>query len=441
MASQARRPDLKRKELITLSREESDRLPIVRKVIKGEISQVEAADVLNISDRHVRTLVGKVKREGAKGLAHGNRGRESPRKMAEAEEKRIAGIVQSKYWDFGPTFAAEKLGEREGIKISDEKLRQIMIREGIWRARRRRGEIHSWRERKPFYGEMVQMDGSHHAWLEDRGPKLVLMGYIDDATSTSYGLFYDSEGLQPAMESLEAYIRRYGLPRALYLDKLSTYKAIRKATMEEMLRGEEAQTQFERAAKELGINIIHADSPQAKGRIERAFATLQDRLVKELRLAGVRTKEEANRFLEGYWPIHNSRFARPAQKPDDLHRPLPKSLDVKDIFCLKGSRTINDGYMVRWKGHLLVISNPSIAMKRRQTQVLERFDGSLLIRFNGRNLEYREIHEIKPGPRPPVEAKKPLAKPAKNHKPAANHPWRKWEPALHHNSYLVRIRP
>ncbi|MGZ5424318.1 MAG: ISNCY family transposase, partial [Candidatus Aminicenantales bacterium] len=266
---------MKREELITLSRIEHDRYLIIRKVMKQEMSRVEAADLLNISDRYVRTLIGKVREKGAKGLAHGNRGRASPRKMAEAEEKRIAGIIQEKYWDFGPTFAAEKLWERERIRISDEKLRQIMIKEGIWRARRRRGEIHQWRERKHFTGQLVQMDGSHHAWLEERGPKLVLMGYIDDATNTSFGRFYDSEGLQPAMESLEAYVRRYGVPRALYLDKLSTYKAVRQPTLEEMLRGEEAQTQFERAAGEIGIDVIHADSPQAKGRIEREFGTLQ----------------------------------------------------------------------------------------------------------------------------------------------------------------------
>ncbi len=430
---------MKREELITLSRIEHDRYLIIRKVMKREISQVEAADLLNISDRYVRTLIGKVREKGAKGLAHGNRGRASPRKMAESEEKRIAGIIQEKYWDFGPTFAAEKLWEKERIRISDEKLRQIMIKEGIWRARRRRGEIHQWRERKHFSGELVQMDGSHHAWLEERGPKLVLMGYIDDATNTSYGRFYDSEGLQPAMESLEAYIQRYGIPRALYLDKLSTYKAIRQPSLEEMLRGEEAQTQFERAAKEIGINVIHADSPQAKGRIEREFGTLQDRLVKELRLAGVCTRDEANRFLESYWPIHNQRFARPAMRPDDLHRPLPKGLDLRDVFCIKGSRTINDGFMVRWKGRLLVIAKPSIAMKRRQTQVLERFDGTLIIRFNGRALDYREVKDIPLGPRPATEPEKKLEKPKKPNIPAPNHPWRKWEPQLHHNSYLERI--
>jgi len=428
-----------RKDLITLSQEEHDRLLIIRKVMKREISQVEAADLLNISDRQVRTLIGKVRERGAKGLAHGNRGRESAKKMAGAEEERIAGIIRDKYWDFGPTFAAEKLWERQGVKVSDEKLRQIMIDAGIWRVRHRKGDVHQWRERRHFSGELVQMDGSHHDWLERRGPKLVLMGYIDDATNNSFGRFYDYEGVEPAMDSLEGYIRLYGVPRALYLDKLSTYKASRPANLEELLRGEEAQTQFERAGKELGINIIHADSPQAKGRIEREFGTLQDRLVKELRLAGVCSKDEANRFLVSYWPEHNRRFSRPALRPDDLHRPLPKGLNVRDILCLKGSRTINNGYMVRWKGRLLVISNPSIAMRRRQTQVLEHFDGRLVIRFNGRNLDYREVQDIKPGPRLATEEKKAPERRKGQYIPPPNHPWRRWEPQLHHNSYLEKI--
>jgi transposase len=430
---------LRRKDLFTLSQEEHDRLLIIRKVIKREMSQVEAADLLNISDRWVRTLMGKFRERGAKGLGHGNRGRRSARKMAESEGERIAGIVRDKYWDFGPTFAAEKLWERDRIKVSKEKLRQVMIEAGIWRVCHRKGEIHQWRARKHFAGEMVQMDGSHHDWLEGRGPKLVLMGYIDDATNTAFGLFYDYEGIEPAMDSLEAYIRLYGVPRAIYLDKLSTYKATRPANLEELLRGEEAQTQFERAGKELGITIIHADSPQAKGRIERGFGTLQDRLVKELRLAGVCTKDEANYFLGSYWPIHNRRFSVPAKRPDDLHRRLPKGLDLRDIFCLKGSRTINDGYLVRWKGRLLVIANPSIAMKRRQTQVLEHFDGSLVIRFNGRNLDYREVKEIKPEPRPAPEEKKVPGKSKGHYIPAPNHPWRRWEPQLHHNSSLERV--
>jgi transposase len=428
-----------REDLITLSQQEHDRLLIIRKVMKGEMRQVEAADLLNISDRQVRNLIGKVREKGSKGMAHGNRGQESPKRMAKDQEQRIVGIIKEKYWDFGPTFAAEKLWEIEGIEVSKEKLRQVMIGAGIWRVRHRKRDIHQWRERKHFLGEMVQMDGSHHDWMEGRGPKLVLMGYIDDATNRVFGRFYDHEGVWPAMDSLERYIRLYGVPRRLYLDKHSTYKTTRPADLDELLRGEEAQTQFERAAKEAGADILHANSPQAKGRIEREFGTLQDRLVKELRLAGIRTMEEANLFLDDYWPEHNRRFSRPALRTGDLHRPLSKALNLRDIFCLKGSRTINNGYLVRWKGKLLVISNPSIAMRRRQTQVLEHSDGSLVIRFNGRNLDYREVKDTKPGPPPAPEEKKAPEKRKGQYIPPHNHPWRKWEPHLHHNCYLERI--
>ena len=428
-----------REDLITLSQAEHDRLLIVRKVMKREMSQVEAADLLNISDRQIRNLIRKVKAKGSKGIAHGNREKESPRKMAEDQEERIAGIMRSRYWDFRPTFAAEKLWEIEGIKVSKEKLRQIMMAAGLWRVRHRKRDIHQWRERKHFLGELVQMDGSHHDWLEGRGPKLVLMGYIDDATNRVFGRFYDYEGVRPAMDSLERYIRLYGVPRYLYLDKHSTYKTTRSADLDELLRGEEAQTQFERAAKEAGADILHANSPQAKGRIEREFGTLQDRLVKELRLAGIRTMEEANRFLDDYWPEHNRRFSRPALRTGDLHRPLPKTLNPRDIFCLKGSRTINNGYLVRWKGRLLLIENASIAMRRRQTLVLEHFDGRLVIRFNGRDLIYREVRDAKPQPHPSQEEKKAQEKKNGKYIPPPNHPWRNWEPHLHHNCYLERI--
>ena len=342
-----------RKDLITLSQEEHDRLQIIRKVMKREISQVEAADLLNISDRQVRTLVGKVREKGAKGMAHGNRGQESPRKMARAEEGRIAGIIKDKYWDFGPTFAAEKLWEKDKIKVSKEKLRQVMIDAEIWRVRHRKGNVHQWRERKHFSGELVQMDGSHHDWLEGRGPKLVLMGYIDDARNEVFGRFYDYEGIWPAMDSLEGYIRLYGIPRALYLDKLSTYKTTRPADLDELLRGEEAQTQFERAGKELGINIIHAESPQAKGRIERLWGTLQDRLTKEMRLAGITSLEEANAFLPGFTLRYNARFARAPQDPNSAWMTLPADLDANYYFAVRESRKVRADHCISFSGRIL----------------------------------------------------------------------------------------
>jgi hypothetical protein len=295
-----------REELITLTKKEHDRLAIIRRLMKRELKQKVAGELLGLTTRQVRNLVRKVERDGARGLAHGNRGRTSPKRMPQPLVDRIVTLIKERYRGFKPKFAAEKLWTREKIRASDEKMRQIMIQAGLWRVHRHRSEVHPWREPKAHCGEMVQMDGSHHAWLENRGPKLVLMDMVDDARNRFYGRFYAYEGVFPAMDVLRGYIRRYGLPRSLYVDKHSTYKTVRHPSEDEMLRGEEASTQFERAAQELGIKIIHAHSPQAKGRIERAFSTLQDRLVKEIRLASISTLEEANRFLEEYLPRFNA---------------------------------------------------------------------------------------------------------------------------------------
>ncbi len=409
-----------REELITLTKMEHERLAVIRQVMRRELKQKAAAELLGLSTRQVRNLVRKVERDGAKGLAHGNRGKPSPKRMAQALIDRIIALVKERYRDFKPKFAAEKIWKRDRIKVSDEKMRQIMIGAGLWRVRRHKTEIHPWREPKAYCGEMVQMDGSHHAWLETRGPKLVLMGMVDDARNRFYGRFYGYEGVFPAMNVLEGYIRRYGLPQSLYVDKHSTYKTVRHPSEDELLRGEEASTQFERATEELGIKIIHAHSPQAKGRIERAFATLQDRLVKELRLASVSTLGDANRFLESYLPRYNAQFEREPREPKDLHRLLPKTIKLGEIFCLKTVRTILDGYIIRWKGKRFVIEEPTRRMLGRPTTVMLHFDGRMVIRYEGRDLGYREIPE-RPKRIPAVPVVRP--KPPK-YIPPPTHPWK-----------------
>ncbi len=349
--------------------------------------------------------------------------------MPKEREEEIARIIREKYIGFRPTFALEKLEECEGVRISYEKLRQVMIAKGLWRARRRKErKVYQWRERKAYLGEMVQMDGSHHNWLEERGPRLVLMGYIDDATNRFFGRFYDYEGIYPAMDSFERYIRLYGLPMSLYLDKHSTYKTTRQPATDELLRGERARTQFERAVKELGIRVIHAHSPQAKGRIERAFGTLQDRLVKEMRLAGVRSREEANVFLASYLPRLNERFTRDAKKRGDLHQPLPEEINLREILCIKGNRTINDGYIIRWRRRVLLLDNPSIAMRRRKVEVREHFDGQVTIKFKDRYLDFHEVFEAKPMriekvKKPEMEKKRKKGK----YRPSMEHPWKKYD--------------
>ncbi len=426
-------------DFITLSQREIERLRIIHKVMDRQMRQVKASELLGITDRQLRNIIGKIREKGDEAIAHGNRAQVAPNKMRAELEGRIARIVKRRYPDFGPTLASEKLEERHGIKVSREKLRQIMIDLGLWKARKRKkGEVHQWRERKAYYGEMVQMDGSHHDWLEGRGSKLVFMGYIDDATNWVFGLFYDYEGIYPAMDSLERYIRTYGLPHSLYLDKDSTYKTTRQPSTDELLKGQRAPTQFERACQELRIEVIHAHSPQAKGRIERTFGTLQDRLIKEMRLEGVSSREEANRFLKEYLPIYNKRFSRIAREEDDLHRSLAKHVNLREIFCIKAKRTINNGYIVKWRGRQFIIESPSIAMRRRKVDVIEYFDGQIGIRFNGRYLEFREINEQTPAKA--AKVKKPVVEPKKKGKyiPAADHPWRRHSPSLHHNCYLEK---
>ena len=411
-------------DIITMSRREWGRYQLIERSLKKEITQARAAELLELSERHVRRLVNRVRLKGIRGLIHGNRGRPSPRKMSLEMVERIASLIAERYPDFGPLHAAEKLWERHKVRVSREKVRRIMMAKGLWRRRRRRKEDHVWRERKHHVGEMVQMDGSHHSWLEKRGPRLVLMGYVDDASNRVFGRFYDYEGIYPAMDSLRRYIERYGLPQSIYLDKHSTYRTSRQPDTEELLRDEQAQTQFERALNEVGIKAIHANSPQAKGRIERTFGTFQDRLVKEMRLEGVSTCEEANRFLDVYLPKHNRRFMKEPLRPQDLHRPVPKSLNLDDIFCLQGIRTVNNGYIIKWTSRTFVLTRPSLTLRRQKVVVREWFDGRLSIRFRGKELEYKEVDMVRPKPAVRVFAIKVRRKPPK-YIPPPTHPWKR----------------
>lgn len=427
-----------RKDILRMSRREIDRLMILEGVIRGEVTQVIAGEVLGLSERQVRRLVARIKEEGPEGLIHRGRGRRSVRKMPDEIASEIQRVVEERYPDFGPTLAAEKLMEREGIGVSREKLRQLMLEAGLWKRVRRRKEQHPWRERKDHYGQMVQLDGSDHDWLEGRGPEMVLMGYIDDASSHVFGRFYDYEGVYPAMDSLERYIRRYGRPVSLYMDKHSTYKTSRQPSLDELLKGQSAATQVERACQELGIEVIHAGSPQAKGRIERSFGTHQDRLIKEMRLEGISTLEQANEFLDSYLPRHNQKFARQPLKSKDLHRRLPPGLRYRDVFCLKEKRTISNGYTIKWKNRELLIDRPTAAMRRRKVEVREQFDGQIEIIFNGRRLKHQDITEKTKSEKPQQQIAQKTVKKGK-YIPPPNHPWRRSCPELHYASFLQKI--
>jgi hypothetical protein len=266
---------------------------------------------------------------------------------------------------------------------------------------------------------MVQMDGSHHAWLEDRGPALVLMGYIDDATNNVYGRFYDYEGTLPALASFKGYVRKYGLPVSVYLDRHTTYKSTRKLTIEDDLAGlSQPLSQFERALEELGVRVIHAHSPQAKGRIERLFGTLQDRLVKEMRLRGISSRDEANAFLREYLPAFNRRFRVSPANKTDLHVRLEPHFNLDRSLCLKTNRTVKNDYTIAYDSKLYQIVDKALS---RKVVVEERIDGSLHINCNGASLKYRTIDE-RPSKVDSPQRPQIITKPTP---PSRNHPWRK----------------
>jgi hypothetical protein len=405
-----------REDKVSMSVKELRRLHVIHQVIEKKLTQVRASGLLGLTDRQVRRIVRRVRREGDRGLVHRSRGKASNRAIDGTIKARVLRLYGRTYADFGPTLAVEKLSERDGIHLSDETLRLWLLEAGITHFQRRRRPHRSWRERKRQCGAMVQMDGSHHDWLEGRGPACVLMGYIDDATGRVFARFYEYEGTIPAMDSFKRYVRRYGIPMSVYLDKHTTYKSPAEPTIAEQLEGREPQSQFERALSDLGVGVIHADSPQAKGRIERLFKTFQDRLIKEMRLARMDTMEAANRFLAQYLPIYNRRFAVRAAEAADLHRPIPKGVELDGILCLKTERVLRNDFTVAHHGGLYQIQDNVRAVR---VMVEERLDGTMRITHQGKRLRY---HEIASRPRRiPEAAQTPKTTPRT--KPVPDHPW------------------
>lgn len=400
-----------------LSQEELRRLHVIQRVNEKRIKQREAARILGLSTRQVRRVIKRVRKEGDRGIVHKSRGKPSNRRMPAEIRNRVIELYRSEYADFGPTLAAEKLLERNNLEMSDETLRLWLIESGDWTVKQRKRQHRQWRERKHHRGEMVQIDGSHHDWFEGRGPKCVLMGYIDDATGKVYARFYEYEGTFPAMDGMKRYIRNYGIPVRIYLDKHTTYKSPGKALSWYGLYGEESLSQFQRAMKELAIEVIHANSPQAKGRIERLFKTFQDRVVKEMRLRKITNIQEGNRFLQYYLPIYNRRFAVQAKEKANLHRKLPAGLKLDTILCKKTERTLRNDFTVSHNGRLYQITESTEAGK---VTVEEKISGSLHITYNENRLTFREIRE-----RPEKQQKKKLSLRRKpSNIPSANHPWR-----------------
>ena len=413
------------REVLVMTGEESKRLYVIQQVLERKIRQRQAAALLGRSVRQIRRLVRRIRREGPGGIGHRLRGRRSNRRHTDTLQQRVLALYQARYADFGPTLAREKLAERHRLVVGRETLRRWLVAAGVWAGQRQTPRHHQWRERKASFGEMVQVDGSHHDWLEGRGPRLVLMGYIDDATNRVFARFYDYEGTLPALDSFARYARRYGLPQSVYVDRHTTYQGRGTPTRDDELAGRaRPQSQFERALGELGVRVIPAYSPQAKGRIERLFGTFQDRLVKELRLAAVTTRETANGFLARYLPLHNRRLSHPPRSPVNLHRPCPpphqlqRVLTIRDRHALRNDNTVQHAtqtYLLetRWNGH-----------RPKTIDAEVRLDGQLYLLTGDRVLRYRQL------PGRPVVAPPPSRAPSRRRAriiPSADHPWRQFE--------------
>ena len=397
-------------DIIMVRQRELKRLHVIRKVMEGTLTQRDAAGLISLTERQIRRIVRRIREEGDAGIRHKSRGRPSGRKLP--FKQRIVELYRKHYPDFGPTLFTEKLQEREGITVSRETVRTWLMEEGEWKKHRRRKAHRQWRERKEHYGEMLQMDGSHHDWFEGRGPYCVLMGYIDDATGSVYGGFYDYEGTIPAMDSFTRYITKYGIPMSVYLDKHTTYKSwARRDDFQET----EPISQFGRALAELGVKMLHAHSPQAKGRIERLFQTFQDRLVKEMRLRGVSTIRDANRFLASYLPVYNRRFTVSPKKQENLHRPVNVELDT--ILCIKTERTLKNDHTIKYNGKLYQIKDQ---IRAKRVMVEELIDGGMRIRHKGVKVAF---HEIVQRPVTP-EKERPFVARGKGHRPPIDHGWR-----------------
>jgi hypothetical protein len=406
------------KDIIMATQEELKRLNVIHKVLDKSITQIEAAGILDLTDRHIRRVAARIAKEGDKGIVHKLRGKPAHNCTLDKVKIKALSLCKNTYEGFSPTLASEKLFERDKIKLSRELLRTWFIEEHIAYASRKPRPHRNWRERKTHYGQMVQADGSHHDWFEGRGPWCVLMGQIDDATSKVSAEFHDYEGTLPFMASFKSYVKAKGIPLSVYIDRHTTYKSNKKPSIEEELENKEPLTQVGRALEELGVEVIFARSAPAKGRIERLFRTFQDRLVKEMRLRKIKSIEEANSFLKEYLPGYNKRFAVPAAKSADLHRPLPKGIDLDTILCKKIEHALRKDWTVAHDKKLYQVENN---IRAKKVTVEERIDGSMIIIYKNKVLKYKEIINR---PKQVKEKLQRIFKLRKTYVPPKDHPWK-----------------
>jgi transposase len=374
--------------LIAMSERDLQRIEVLSKVVERRMTIVSAAHILALSPRQVRRLLERLQTDGAAAIRHKARGRPSNNRISGGVRDYALAIVRERYADFGPTLAAEKLTEQHGLTVSRETLRQWMAEAGLWLSRKQRRSFHQPRLRREAYGELVQIDGSDHRWFEDRGEPCSLLVFIDDATGKLMQLrFVRSESAFSYFEALELYLQTHGCPVAFYSDKHSVFRVARQEA-----RNGQGMTQFGRALSELNIEILCANSSQAKGRVERANRTLQDRLVKELRLAGVATMDEGNAVLPGFMERYNARFARIPARPADLHRPLNVPLNrLREILCRREQRYVGAQLTFSYERKRIMLEENDVTrgLVGRYVETYAFADGRLEVRWKGHVLSYR----------------------------------------------------
>ena len=411
-----------------MTQKDRDRLVVLKKAHKKLITQRHAAGELQVTERHVRRMLVKLKEAGDGSVIHGLRGRSSNRKLsAELREAAVRILSQEVYRGFGPTLASEYLAKKHKLRIGREALRKLMMGAGLWRGQQRQTEeIHAWRPRRSSRGEMVQWDTSEHDWLEGRGPKLYLIHMIDDATSELTARFVEHDSTAENMRVLGSYLGRHGRPVSFYTDKASLFRTAGKHRRdrpgEQVDAVEMPPTQIGRALRELGITWIAAHSPQAKGRVERSFATAQDRLVKGLRVAGAKTLQQANRYLEQeFLPWWNQHLVVAPANATDAHRPLHSGHDLAAILSAVETRQVGNDYTLRIHGNKYQIARASIrpGLRGASVRVEKRLDGSLAVVYQGRYLEHQQCSPVPPATPPPPR------KPAKATIDSKRTPWGK----------------
>jgi hypothetical protein len=422
-------------EVLNMKNGEIDKLRVIRDVIDGRLKWLEASQMLDLSERHIGRLCVRIRQKGNRGILHGLRGRPSNLQSDPEDLGMALSALHNPLWEgFGPTFAQQKLEAFYGIALSDTTVRKWMSKTGLWQRRRQKAKHRAWRERRSCVGMLIQLDGSEHDWFEGRGPKCALLVYIDDATSRIlYAEFIKVEDTLNLMRSTKAYLLRYGRPVAFYVDKDSIYNVNRQATIDEELRDIHPITQFTRAMGELGIEVILAHSPQAKGRVERSFDTHQDRLVKELRLAGVSTMEAGNAFLRDFYIAdHNARYAIAPANGTDAHRPLLSDHSLDQILSQRTDRTVYNDYTLRFQKRFFQLfeEQPVRLRPKDKVEIEIRLDGSTHLRAKGCYLRFKPIEKR---PYRPYLAARPSAGKIYDDprikgvgsRPGKDHPWRR----------------